>query len=81
MTQARESRPGGGTRTAEISRGDKQSITADTDDTTASALVTGVHVVGKALVRQRGNGRLSALITETEAYEGVHDLASHSARG
>ncbi len=38
-------------------------------------------LLGKALVRQRGNGRLSAIITETEAYEGVHDLASHSARG
>ena len=24
---------------------------------------------------------MSAIITETEAYEGVHDLASHSARG
>ena len=38
-------------------------------------------LLGKALVRQRGNGRLSAIITETEAYEGIHDLASHSARG
>lgn len=45
MTRTRESRPGGGTRTAEISRGDKDSLPAGTDRTTATALVTGVHVV------------------------------------
>ena len=38
-------------------------------------------LLGKALVRQRGHCRLCAIITETEAYEGEHDLASHSARG
>jgi DNA-3-methyladenine glycosylase len=46
-----------------------------------SAAKVARDLLGKALVRQRGSRRLSAVITETEAYEGEHDLASHSARG
>jgi DNA-3-methyladenine glycosylase len=45
-----------------------------------AAAVAG-DLLGKALVRQLGTRRLSAIITETEAYEGEHDLACHSARG
>jgi DNA-3-methyladenine glycosylase len=38
-------------------------------------------LLGKTLVRERAGTRTSHMITETEAYLGEHDLASHSARG
>ncbi len=38
-------------------------------------------LIGKALVREQAGTRISCVITETEAYLGEHDLASHSARG
>ena len=38
-------------------------------------------LLGKALVRRNGRVRQTLIITETEAYLGSHDLASHSARG
>lgn len=38
-------------------------------------------LIGKVLVRGCGNKPISYVITETEAYLGTHDLASHSARG
>ena len=38
-------------------------------------------LLGKALVRQRDRQRAVYRITETEAYVGPHDLASHAARG
>jgi DNA-3-methyladenine glycosylase len=38
-------------------------------------------LLGKALVRLLGRERQPFIITETEAYLGPHDLASHSARG
>ena len=38
-------------------------------------------LIGKALVREHAGTRTSHMITETEAYLGEHDLASHSARG
>jgi DNA-3-methyladenine glycosylase len=38
-------------------------------------------LVGKKLVHLRGTTRTSLTIVETEAYEGVHDLASHSSKG
>ena len=38
-------------------------------------------LVGKRVVRSLGSATLSFTITETEAYEGEHDLASHSAKG
>src|SRR6476661_834145 len=38
-------------------------------------------LVGKKLVRLRGSTRIDLTILETEAYEGVHDLASHSSKG
>jgi DNA-3-methyladenine glycosylase len=38
-------------------------------------------LLGKALVGERGAVLSRAVVTETEAYEGAHDLACHSARG
>ena len=38
-------------------------------------------LLGKHLVRTRGAMRSTSIIIETEAYEGTHDLASHSSRG
>lgn len=38
-------------------------------------------LVGMTLVRRRGDVTRRYVITETEAYEGVHDLASHSSHG
>jgi DNA-3-methyladenine glycosylase len=38
-------------------------------------------LLGKALMRKRGAIVMGSIVTETEAYEGPHDLASHSARG
>src|SRR5436190_15889301 len=45
------------------------------------ARVVARELLGKALVRGHLGKRCSFIITETEAYEGEHDLASHSARG
>jgi DNA-3-methyladenine glycosylase len=39
------------------------------------------HLLGKVLVRRQGKGLLRARIVEVEAYLGLHDPASHSARG
>jgi DNA-3-methyladenine glycosylase len=39
------------------------------------------ELLGMELVRNRASGPISSIITETEAYEGQHDLASHSSRG
>ena len=39
------------------------------------------ELLGMELVRNRDDGPNSSIITETEAYEGAHDLASHSSRG
>ena len=38
-------------------------------------------LLGKKLVRQQGSALTLFMIVETEAYEGAHDLASHSSRG
>jgi DNA-3-methyladenine glycosylase len=38
-------------------------------------------LLGKKIVRSRGGARIASTIVETEAYEGVHDLASHSSKG
>ena len=45
------------------------------------ATVVARALLGKALVRSRGKAVSSYTITETEAYVGPHDLASHAARG
>jgi DNA-3-methyladenine glycosylase len=39
------------------------------------------ELLGKLLVRQVGETRTAIAVAETEAYEGVHDLASHSSKG
>jgi DNA-3-methyladenine glycosylase len=39
------------------------------------------QLIGTRLVRRLDRRLLSFAITETEAYEGVHDLASHSSKG
>ena len=39
------------------------------------------ELLGIELVRNQDGGPTSSIITETEAYEGPHDLASHSSRG
>jgi DNA-3-methyladenine glycosylase len=46
-----------------------------------SAAKVGRELLGKKLVRQVGKTRTALTVTETEAYEGVHDLASHSSKG
>ncbi len=38
-------------------------------------------LLGKFLIRQMGQQKIIALITETEAYHGPNDLASHASRG
>jgi len=44
-------------------------------------LLVAKNLVGKYLVRRIGPRLIREKITETEAYIGPHDLASHSARG
>jgi DNA-3-methyladenine glycosylase len=45
------------------------------------AVTVARELVGMSLVRLRGQAQVVSLVTETEAYEGTHDLASHSSRG
>jgi len=47
----------------------------------AKTLKAAKNLVGKTLVRKIGGKIIRELITETEAYVGPHDLASHSSRG
>ncbi|PJA37048.1 MAG: 3-methyladenine DNA glycosylase [Candidatus Zambryskibacteria bacterium CG_4_9_14_3_um_filter_42_9] len=44
-------------------------------------LIVAEELLGKYLVRKSGDQILSEMITETEAYTGGHDLASHSSKG
>lgn len=46
-----------------------------------SAAKVARDLLGKKLVRRLGNTRSAHMIVEVEAYEGVHDLASHSSKG
>jgi DNA-3-methyladenine glycosylase len=39
------------------------------------------ELIGKFLVRRTGKREIAAMITETEAYDGLHDKASHASRG
>lgn len=39
------------------------------------------ELLGKFLVRRVGGREIAAMITETEAYEGINDKASHASRG
>ena len=45
------------------------------------AKIVSRDLLGKMLVRERGGQHMHVVITETEAYLGAHDLASHAARG
>lgn len=45
------------------------------------ALVVARELLGKVLVRRLGKRQLAAVITETEAYIGPHDLACHASKG
>jgi DNA-3-methyladenine glycosylase len=38
-------------------------------------------LLGKTLVRKRGAGKIAAIITEVEAYDGMNDRACHAHRG
>ena len=44
-------------------------------------LVVAKELLGKFLVRKIGNKTIALMITETEAYDGFKDLASHAHRG
>src|SRR3989344_8695061 len=44
-------------------------------------LLVAKELLGKFLVRRVGNKTISAMVTETEAYCGPSDLASHASRG
>lgn len=46
-----------------------------------SALIVARELLGKYLVRRKGEREVAAMITEVEAYTGPGDLASHAARG
>ena len=46
-----------------------------------SAVVVARELIGKVLVRRLGKLVVKVAITETEAYEGPHDLASHASKG
>src|SRR3954469_11003653 len=39
------------------------------------------ELLGTFLVRKIGRKEIAAMITETEAYDGPHDLASHASKG
>ncbi len=45
------------------------------------ALVVARELLGKYLVRRVGDELIDAVITETEAYVGPHDLACHASKG
>lgn len=45
------------------------------------ALIVAKELIGKYLVTKNGGRIFADMITETEAYIGPHDLASHSAKG
>lgn len=46
-----------------------------------SAAAVASDLIGKLVVRRLSNGDAAHTVTETEAYEGQHDLACHSANG
>lgn len=46
-----------------------------------TADIVAPELLGKFLVRERGGARAAYMITETEAYDGFDDTASHAAKG
>jgi DNA-3-methyladenine glycosylase len=53
----------------------------DRDDFNRPTLKVARELVGTYIVRSVGGRRMSAMITETEAYKGPHDAASHAYGG
>ena len=53
----------------------------DADFFARPALKVARELVGKFLVRRMGDRETRVLVTETEAYVGPHDLASHGSKG
>ena len=53
----------------------------DTSFFARPALVVAKDLIGKSLVRRIDDRETSAVITETEAYVGPHDLACHASKG
>jgi DNA-3-methyladenine glycosylase len=47
----------------------------------ASAVDVAKELLGKVIVRKKGNSEIRLVITETEAYKGTEDLASHASKG
>ncbi len=45
------------------------------------AEIVAKELLGKFLVRKAGRKEIASVITETEAYVGPHDLASHASKG
>jgi DNA-3-methyladenine glycosylase len=45
------------------------------------ALIVARELIGKVLVRRSGQREIAAIIHETEAYTGPHDLACHGSKG
>ncbi len=46
-----------------------------------NTVIVARDLLGKYLVRRKGRRTTAAMITETEAYHGPHDRASHASRG
>lgn len=46
-----------------------------------NSVIVAEELLGKFLVRKIGNKKIALMITETEAYEGFGDKASHASRG
>ncbi len=53
----------------------------DTSFFARPALVVAKDLIGKSLVRRIDDREIRAVITETEAYVGPHDLACHASKG
>jgi DNA-3-methyladenine glycosylase len=67
-------------KTRSLSKAHRHSVLPETFFQRPAAKVAR-ELLGTSLVRRRGRSLTSSMIVETEAYEGTHDLASHSSRG
>ncbi len=62
-----------------VSQGSRQVLAAEFF--ARPALIVARELIGKVLVRRRGRREIAAIIHETEAYTGPHDLAAHGSKG